>query len=178
MITLIAAMDEDRLIGRGSELPWRLPEEMKHFRQTTMGSAVIMGRATWQSMTGKRPYLEGRVNFVVTHRPEEWRKKLADAGFDKTFGPHFVDTIELAVARAKREFPEFVENIFILGGEQIFKLALRRNLAERMILSHVKGKHIGDVCFPPFGSEWQGRTVRKAKDFDVVEYTRAAGAGR
>lgn len=165
-------MDEDGLIGRGNELPWHLPEELDHFRRTTLGGAVIFGRATWESMTDKPPRLDGRVNFVVTRKPADWQAKLANAGFDPTFGPHFVDTIELAITRAKREFPEYVENVFLLGGRQIYELALRRNLIERMLISHVKGKHIGDVYFPPIGPEWTPRTVSRYKTFDVVEYTK------
>lgn len=172
MLTLIAAMDEDRLIGRGRELPWNLPEEKEHFRRTTMGGVVIIGRVTWESLAGRQPYLEGRINFVVTRRPAEWRKKVAAAGFDPTFGPHFVDTIELALSRADREFPEYVENTFLAGGRQLYELALRRNLVDRLLLSHVKGKHIGDVFFPPFGPEWVGRTIHSEPTFDVVEYTR------
>jgi len=165
-------MDEDGLIGRGAELPWRLPEELKHFRRTTLGSAVILGRATWESMTDAPPYLDERINFVVTRKPADWQAKMAEAGFDPTFGPHFVDTIELAVTRAKREFPEYVENIFLLGGRQLYELALRRNLVERMLISHVKGKHIGDVYFPPIGPEWTRKTISKNKTFDVAEYTK------
>jgi len=172
MITLIAAMDEDRLIGRGSELPWHLPKELEHFRRTTLGGVVIFGRATWESMTDTPPFLDGRVNFVVTHKPAHWQAKVAEAGFDPTFGPHFVDTIELAVTRARREFPEYVENIFLLGGRQLYELALRRNLVGRMIISHVKGKHIGNVYFPPISPEWTGKTVSTGKTFDVVEYTK------
>ncbi|MBN1943030.1 MAG: dihydrofolate reductase [Phycisphaerae bacterium] len=172
MLTLITAMDEDRLIGRGKELPWRLPEELEHFRRTTLGGVVILGRATWEFMAQKRPFLDGRVNFVVTHKPAAWQTDVAEAGFDPTFGPHFVDTIELAVTRARREFPEYVEHLFLLGGRQIYELALRRNLVDRMLISHVKGKHIGDVYFPPIGPEWTGRVILKGKTFDVVEYTR------
>ncbi len=166
-------MDEDRLIGRGNDLPWRLPEEMEHFRATTMGSVVILGRATWESMTGDLPYLDGRINFVVTRKPAYWQAKVAAAGFDPTFGPHFVDTIELAAIRAKREFPEYVEHIFLAGGRQLYELALRRNLIETMLISHVKGKHIGDVYFPPITPEWTAKTVSTHNTFDVVEYTKS-----
>ncbi|MBN1555851.1 MAG: dihydrofolate reductase [Phycisphaerae bacterium] len=172
MITIIAAMDEDRLIGRGKELPWRLPEEMKHFQRTTSGSAVIFGRVTWESMTTTRPFLDGRINFVVTRRPSQWRGKVAESGFDPTFGPHFVDTIELAITRARREFPEYVETIYLAGGRQLYELALRRNLVDRMIISHVKGKHIGDVYFPPIGPEWTPRTLFESDTFDIIDYSR------
>ena len=167
-------MDEDRLIGRRDVLPWNLPEEMEHFRRTTLGSVVIFGRATWESMASDPPYLDGRINFVVTRKPSDWQAKLADAGFDPTYGPHFVDTIELAVTRAKRDFPEYVENIFLLGGRQIYELALRKNLVTRMLISHVKGKHIGDVYFPQFGPEWAGKTISTSETFDVVEYTKGS----
>jgi dihydrofolate reductase len=177
MVTIIAAMDEDRIIGRGNDLPWHLPEDLEQFRERTRGNTVIMGRKTWESMASggyasDRPYLDGRVNFVVTRDPAGWAEKFAspESGFHKTFGPHFVDTIELAVARARREFPEFVEEIYLLGGRQLFELALRRNLVHRMVISHVHGKHIGDVEFPPIDPQWQPHPLKSYADFDVVEY--------
>lgn len=173
MNTLIVAMDEDHLIGRGLEIPWRLPEDMKLFRQRTMGQTLIMGRTTWQTLPkfDERPYLDGRVNFVVTRKPADWQARVA-ANVANPEGPHFVDTIELAISRARREFPEFVQEIFILGGRQIYELALRRNLVDRMIISHVHGKHIGDVRFPEFSGEWIGRDLEQFDDFHVVEYVR------
>ncbi len=176
MLSLIVAMDEEGLIGQGNRLPWDLPEEIRNFRKTTMGHTVIMGRVTWELLTkaaSGNPYLDGRVNFVVTRSPAEWQSTISgEKGFDKTFGPHFVDTVELGVTRARREFPEFVEEIFILGGRQIYEFALRRNLIDRMIISHVRGKHIGDVYFPPFGDEWVGRSLKVAKKFEVIEYVK------
>ena len=177
MLSLIVAMDEEGLIGQSDSLPWDIPEEIRYFRQTTMGHTVIMGRVTWELLTkaaSGNPYLDGRVNFVVTRSPAKWQSEISqEKGFDKTFGPHFVDTVELGVTRARREFPEFVEEIFILGGRQIYEFALRRNLIDRMIISHVRGKHIGDVYFPPFGDEWVGRSLKDAKNFEVIEYVKA-----
>ncbi len=176
MLSLIVAMDEEGLIGQGNALPWDLPEEIRYFRKTTMSHTVIMGRVTWELLTkagSGKSYLDGRVNFVVTRSPAKWQSTIsATEGFDKTFGPHFVDTVELGVTRARREFPEFVEEIFILGGRQIYEFALRRNLIDRMIISHVRGKHIGDVYFPPFGDEWVGRSLKVAKKFEVIEYVK------
>ena len=176
MLSLIAAMDEEGLIGQGDSLPWDLSEEVRHFRKTTMGHTVIMGRVTWELLTkagSGKPYLDGRVNFVVTRSQAEWQLEISEEkGFDKTFGPHFVDTVELGVTRAMREFPEFVEEIFILGGREIYELVLRRNLIGRMIISHVQGKHMGDVYFPPFGDEWVGRSLKTAKKFEVIEYVK------
>lgn len=173
MITLVAAMDEDRLIGRGTELPWHVPEDLRLFRKRTMGGTLIMGRATWQHLPGNTAYLDGRVNFVVTRSPTERQANVERNGrFDTTCGPHFVDTIELAVSRARREFPEYVGEFFLIGGREIYELALRRNLVDRMVITHVAGKHMGDVYFPDFGGEWVGRSELEGEGFEIIEYVR------
>lgn len=166
-------MDENRLIGRGDELPWHLPGDLKRFRRRTMGHTLIMGRKTWQHLPTKQPYLDGRVNFVITYEPQKWASQIEGKTHDPE-GPHFVDTIELAIATAQREFPEYVGEIFIVGGRQIYDIALRRNLVDRMIITHVAGKHIGDVYFPEFGSEWVGRNESKTKnkDYEIIEYVK------
>jgi dihydrofolate reductase len=181
MITLIAAMDEDRLIGLGEELPWRLPEEQRHFRETTTGYVVVMGRKTWLSMApppagagsveNHPRILPERVNYVVTRDADAWAAQIG-GNTDATFGPHFVPTVELAISNARKRFPDFAGEIFILGGREIYELVLRRNLIDRMLISHVRGKHIGDVYFPPFGEEWVGRSVKQDETFEVIEYVR------
>jgi dihydrofolate reductase len=173
MNTLIVAMDEDRLIGRGDEIPWRLPEDLKMFRAHTLGKTVIMGRRTWQSLPTypKRPYLDGRVNMVITRAADRYNNDLAAAG-EQTDpeGPWFMPTIEVAVSTARRRFPEFVDEFVIMGGRQIYELALRRDLVDRMIATHVPGKHIGDVYFPEIPAGWR-ETAREAHDgFDVATY--------
>lgn len=169
MITLLVAMDEDRLIGDDNELPWRLPEDLKLFRQRTMGNTIIMGRKTWESLPKER--LDGRVNIVITRDPEKYKAAVED--FDPVEGPHFISTVELALSTANREFPEYVEDIFIIGGEQLYDLVLRKNMVEKMIISHVHGKHMGDKYFPQFGPVWKVSPAEAHEGFDVVEYTRA-----
>jgi dihydrofolate reductase len=173
MNTLIVAMDDDRLIGRGDELPWHLPEDLKAFRTRTLGRTVIMGRATWQSLPTypDRPYLDGRVNMVITRAADRYNKDLADAGARvDPEGPWFVPTIELAISTARRRFPEFVEEFIIMGGRQIYELALRRDLVDRMIITHVHGKHIGDVYFPEIPPAWTESDRQPHEGFDVVTY--------
>jgi dihydrofolate reductase len=176
MITLIAALDEDRIIGRDGTLPWHVPGDLKFFRRTTTGHVVIMGRTTWQHLAEAGyntagPYLDKRVNFVITRDPAGQAAAL-DAPPHETFGPHFVDTIELALSTAKRRFPEYATEFFLCGGRQIYELALRRGLPDRMLLTHIEGKHIGDTTFPPFDeSAWTGRQIERGEGFGVVEYT-------
>lgn len=176
MNTLIAAMDDNRLIGRGDELPWHLPEDLKAFRAATLGKTVIMGRTTWQCLPGypTQPYLDGRVNMVITRAADRYTKDLTEAGaITDPEGPWFAPTIELAISTAKRRFPEFVGEFVIMGGRQIYELALRRDLVDRMVITHVHGKHMGDVYFPEIPAAWQ-ETARETRDaFDVVTYEKA-----
>lgn len=177
MITLIAALDEDRIIGRDGTLPWHVPGDLKFFRRTTTGHVVIMGRSTWQSLAEAGyntagPYLAERINFVITHDPAGRAADMKQPPHP-TLGPHFSDTIELAISTAKRKFPEYATEFFLCGGRQIYELALRRNLPERMLLTHIEGKHIGDTTFPPFDtSAWTTREIQRGEGFTVVEYTR------
>lgn len=174
MVTLIVAMDEERLIGRGDQLPWRLPGELKLFRDVTMGNTLIMGRKTWLTLPGhdERPRLDGRVNFVVTRRPSEWAKQVGGKQHPVE-GPHFVDTIELAFSQGRRNFPEFAGKFFIMGGRQIYELALRRNLVDRLRITHVPGKHIGDVYLPPIGPEWTPTAEQNHEHFRIVDYRKS-----
>jgi len=107
---------------------------------------------------------------VITRQPEKYAKTVKD--FDAVEGPHFITTFELAVSTAHREFPEYAQEIFLIGGEQLYDLALRRNLCDRMIITHVYGKHMGDRYFPQFGPIWKIGKTEKHNDFDVTEYTR------
>jgi dihydrofolate reductase len=176
MNTLIVAMDEDGLIGRGDELPWQLPGDLKAFRALTVGKTVIMGRATWQSLPTypDRPYLDGRVNMVITRAADRYTQDLAAAGMQTDpEGPWFAPTIEVAISTARRRFPEFVDEFIIMGGRQIYELALRRDLVDRMIITHVHGKHMGDVYFPEIPAGWQEVDRQAHDDYDVATYEKA-----
>ncbi len=142
-LTLIAAMAENRVIGSGGGLPWKLPDEMQHFMDVTMGHSVLMGRKTFESMD--RP-LPKRTNIVIT-RDTDYR----------AVGAHVVNTlaeaIELAESRGEKE-------AFVIGGAQIYALILP--LADRMVLTRVHAEIEGDVRFPSFDtSQW--RVVSEAR---------------
>lgn len=133
MITLIAAMSENRVIGKSGDLPWRLPDDMKFFMRTTRGHHVIMGRKTWESMEGA---LKDRTNIVIT------RQKNYSAE-----GAIVVHTLDEAL----RQSPLDTEEVFIIGGEAIFAAALP--VAQRMYLTHVHTDVDGDAYFPEFDEE-------------------------
>ena len=171
MITLIVAMDSEHLIGRGSELPWDLPEDLRFFRQATMGGVVIMGRRTWESVkrhTGEA-FLDGRVNFVVTQNPEKFRTDTAGDA-DPICGPFFVSSLAGAVEDVRQKFPDFATEIFIAGGREIYAHALREKLPDRLLITHVRGKFEGDIYFPEFEGDWVGRVVKNAREYRIFEY--------
>ncbi len=135
LVSLIVAMDEAGVIGRDNALPWRLPEDLKRFKALTLGKPILMGRKTFESI-GKP--LPGRRNIVLT-RSRDWRHDGVDT----------VNSIEEALALV-REAPE----IAVIGGEEIFKLALP--LSRRIYLTEVHARVDGDTYFPPFDrAQWR-----------------------
>jgi len=169
MCTLIAAVDEGGVIGNEGGVPWHLPGDLAHFRKRTIGGVVIMGRVTWESLPGDTRLLEGRANYVVTRYQDLLAGEYSPVDDE---GPHFVDSIESAISAAREDHPEYARNIFIIGGGQIFQHAIDRGLVERMVISHVKGTHKGDVFFR-IPEEWKGTEIQRGNGFTVVEYDRS-----
>jgi len=161
-IALVVAMAENQVIGKGGTLPWRIPEDMKWFREITMGKPCIMGRKTWESLP-KKP-LPGRINIVVTRDPDY-----------KADGASIAMSFDDAVAVAMRQT---TEEIAVLGGAQIYAEAMKR--ADRIYLTRVHKTFDGDAFFPAIDERvWQA-TQRVAPQmsssgltFDVVELNRA-----
>ncbi len=136
IISLIWAMDENRLIGMENRLPWRLPADMKWFRRHTLGKPIIMGRKTFDSFGG-RPLPE-RTNIVVTR----------DKGYQAE-GAVVVYSIDEAIQAAGD-----VDEVMIIGGASFYEQMLPR--AERIYLTLVHGKFEGDAWFPQFDmGEWR-----------------------
>jgi dihydrofolate reductase len=147
---MIVAMTKDRIIGKGGKLPWRLPDDMKHFKTTTMGHAIIMGRKTWEE-TG-RP-LPGRRNLVVTSRAIE--------------GVETFRTIEAAIEAARTTDAE----PYVIGGGEIYKAALP--FATKLVITWVKADAEGDTRFPEIDfSKWKEVERRPGEAFDIAFYSR------
>ena len=136
VISLIAAMTDERVIGINNSLPWKLPNDMKWFRETTMGKPIVMGRKTFESF-GAKP-LPGRSNIIITR--------------DKNYfaeGCIVVHTIDEALQAAGE-----VEEIMIIGGASFYEQMLPQ--AHRMYLTRVHTQVEGDAWFPEFDiSQWQ-----------------------
>lgn len=135
-ISLIAAMADDRVIGIDNRLPWRLPADMKWFRQHTLGKPIIMGRKTFESI-GSKP-LPDRLNIVVT-RDLQYRAP----------GAVVVHDIDQAIAAAGA-----VDEVMFIGGASFYEQMLPR--AERLYLTFVHIQVVGDAWFPDYDpSQWR-----------------------
>lgn len=154
-LTLVAALTRRRVIGKSGshEIPWHYPEDMRHFREVTRGHAVIMGRATFDTI-GKP--LKGRPNIVVSRDPA-LRIEGAEVAND------FARAVELA--RAHDPAP------CVLGGAQIYAAALPH--ATRLELTWIEQEHEGDALFPAFdSSEWMETARREAPGLMFVTLER------
>lgn len=131
-LSLIVAMDRNGLIGRGADLPWRLPADLAHFKRMTLGKTVLMGRRTWDSIG--RP-LPGRDNWVLSRDPG-----FAPAGA-RTF-----DSLEAALAAHGQG------ELMVMGGADLYRqaLPLARRLYLTEVLATLEPAPSGDVHFPPF----------------------------
>jgi dihydrofolate reductase len=135
IISLIAAMDRNRLIGRDNQLPWRLPADLAHFKKVTIGKPIVMGRKTFESI-GKP--LPGRTNIVLTRSP----------GFAAE-GVLVADSLESAIRQSGA-----VAEVMVIGGGAVYTQAL--SLAGRLYLTLVDDTFDGDAWFPEIDpSSWR-----------------------
>ena len=171
MISILVAYDRNRVIGDRDTIPWRLSEDMKMFKERTLGNICIMGRKTWESFrNAPKPLyvLPGRVNVVITRDREKYATQFAEQIGEN---PVYFLSLEQALAIAKNwksDSPQ-PQQLFVIGGEQIYKAFLDAGVVDKIIASEVDGEHEGDAFFP----EVEGFTAnyRQGRSgFTVVEY--------
>jgi dihydrofolate reductase len=165
IISLIAALSENRVIGKNNDLPWHLPDDMKFFMSTTSGHAVIMGRKNFDSIPTKFKPLSERLNIVITHQ-KDW------SATGVTAVKSWNDALDVAATHPDSE-------VFVIGGAQIYDLAMSD--ADRLYLTEIKADIDGDTRFPLFDRKQWKETMRKhhpadarhAYAFDFVIYERS-----
>jgi dihydrofolate reductase len=163
-VSQIAALAQNRVIGKNNDLPWNLPDDMKFFMQTTKGHHCIMGRKNYESIPDKFRPLPNRTNIVVSRQKNF-----------KAPGCIVVNDIEkgLDIARNNNE-----TETFIIGGAEIYKLSF--HLADRLYLTEIQAVIEGDTYFPEFNlQDWKEISrfhhpadERHAYAFDFVVYDR------
>ena len=137
-INLIFARARNGVIGKDNQLPWHLPEDLAHFKRTTLGQPVIMGRKTWDSLPPKFRPLPGRANLVVT-RQADWQASGA--------------TVAHSLAQAQ-SMCDPAQEVWVIGGAEIYAQALP--YARKAVITEIDiTVDGGDAFAPQFGPQWQ-----------------------
>jgi dihydrofolate reductase len=156
-IIIIAAVAKNRVIGRSTgEMPWHSKEEFQHFKKTTLGHTVIMGRKTFESLNGP---LKDRLNIVLT-RQNDYKANSQEV--------KVLDSLEEAYSYCRQKG---FEKIFVIGGGYIFPEGMKS--ADEMIISVMDLNAEGDVFFPEIKeSEWKVTSREPRNGFEIVHYER------
>lgn len=163
-ISLIAALSQNRVIGKNNDLPWHLPDDMKYFMQTTKKHTVIMGRKNYDSIPEKFRPLPNRTNIIITRQE--------DFSAPECIVVHSMEqAIDFALSAKEDE-------VFIIGGSEIYQLGMP--FTQRMYLTEIQTIIQGDTYFPAFPvTDWKevsrvhhATDDRHAHAFDFVVYKR------
>ena len=157
MIVIIVAIAKNGVIGKANgEMPWHIKEDFQHFKKTTMGFPIIMGRKSFESL-GKP--LPGRENIIVT------RNTNLKYDFDGIKIFHSLqDAVDYSRSLNK-------EKVFITGGGEIYNQSI--SFADEMIISHMKFDVVGEVKFPDFNvDDWKIISRDEKEEFEIVTYLR------
>lgn len=161
-ISMIAAVAENRVIGKDNDLVWNLPDDMNFFMRTTSGHPVIMGRKNFESIPDKFRPLPNRKNIIITRQKDY-----------KADGAFVVHSLEAALESAREDEKK---EVFIIGGGQIYEMGLK--IADMMYLTEIHHAFEGDAFFPKYDAKnWEeieriphGIDDRHAHAFDFVTY--------
>ncbi len=147
-VSLIVAMDKNRGIGKNNDLMWHLPNDMRFFKDTTVNHIVVMGRKNYDSIPEKYRPLPNRRNVILT-RNSNFKAKDCDVfnSLDDALGAYEYGS---------------EKTIFIIGGGQIYALALAQEVVDEMYITYVDGDYDADTFFPEFDeSKWSKELVLK-----------------
>lgn len=154
---IIAAVSENGVIGKEGDIPWRYPEDLKHFRNTTIGYPVVMGSKTYLSLPDDHRPLQGRKNIVLTRS-----------------GIEVPEEVELA--NSLEEAWSLVEDtgkqkVFVIGGASIYEQVLPE--ADKMLITRIHREYDGDTYFPDWKEENWREVERDDRDeFSLISYRR------
>lgn len=155
MLTIVAAISRNGIIGQNGRLPWRIPEDMERYKRLTMGKTLIMGRKTWESIPEKFRPLPGRKNVVITRQ----------TNYLVPPGVGIFPSLDEALHACANE------EIIINGGAEIYAQAMPH--VQTLEITHVHQTVEGDTHFPPIDpSIWREVSREDYPEFSFVTYTR------
>tara|TARA_R110000868_G_scaffold37111_9_gene131475 strand:- start:11273 stop:11740 length:468 start_codon:yes stop_codon:yes gene_type:complete len=152
-LTLVAAHDPNLVIGKDGALPWRYPEDLKHFKATTIGKTILMGRGVFEEL--KEKPLPGRKNIVLT----------STRVYDNVEN---YSSLEVALNEVSEE------EVFIIGGGVLYKETIDK--ADKLIITEIKKEYDGDTFFPEYrhkiGTRWKEVSRKETDEISFIEYLR------
>ena len=155
-LILIAAHDPNLVIGKEGDLPWHYPEDMKHFKRTTMGHPVLMGRVVFEELN-ERP-LPGREN-VVLSRKRNYDQVATFESIDKAL-----------------QYLEGRDRVYVIGGGRIYEQLIGR--ADELLITEIHREYEGDTKFPEYrdeiGTVWEETERHDYDEFSIIRYERVA----
>ena len=156
-VTIVVARAQNNVIGNAGTIPWHVPADFAHFKATTFGHPMIMGRKTYESI-GKP--LPGRTTIVITRG--------------------IVDHPDVLVATSVKAALDLAktldDEVFVVGGERVYEEVLHEGLADRMLISQIPGKPDGDVYFEFDGDDWERTEFSHRDGFRLATYEPTARA--
>nr|AIA17843.1 Dihydrofolate reductase [uncultured bacterium] len=152
---MIAALGKNRVIGKGNDLLWHIPDDMKRFKALTNGHPVVMGRKTWESLPARFRPLPNRTNIVITRKSDYVAE-----------GAQVVGSIEEAL-RASSNAPG-AEEVFVIGGGEVYALALP--FATRLYLTIISDEKDGDIYFPAYEHCFTRVIAREMRESTGLSY--------
>jgi len=160
-LKLIYARAANGVIGLNNQMPWHLPEDLAHFKRTTLGCPILMGRKTWESIPVKFRPLPGRANLVLT-RQKDWHAE----------GAHVVHSLEEALTVALAHCPDD-KDLWIMGGADIYAQAAP--IANEAVVTEIEAEFEGDAFAPELSSNWheikrESQTSSTGLQFSFVTY--------
>ena len=142
-LSIVAAVARGGVIGRDNTIPWRIPEDVRHFKALTMGHPVVMGRRTWDSLPDRFRPLPGRRNVVIS-RNSDWHAEGAERAGSLDEALRLLDG---------------APQVFVIGGADVYAMAL--SLADELLLTEIDADVEGDTVFPPFAGVGFEETSRE-----------------
>ncbi len=145
--SIIAAIDQNRGIGKGNQLPWHLSADLKHFAKTTKGGTVIMGRKTWESLPDNFRPLKGRLNIVVTQNKDYYLPH----------GAVLANSLDDALEKSEGE-------TFVIGGATLYREAILHPSCKKLLLTELHKSFDCDAHFPEIPTNF-----RRAEESETYE---------
>lgn len=153
IVSAIAAMAKNRVIGVDGDLPWSLPEDMKFFRDKTKGHIIVMGRKTFESFPKPLP---NRLHVVITRQDD----------YQVPEGVYVFKDIKSALDFCKTQTAKWAEEVFVIGGGEIYRQTLADT--DYIYLTEIDQEFKGDACFPEFGDEFV--LAQKEERYEPMKY--------